>query len=200
MNSQPQVFTAHPSPALAVHSQTSAIPACPIGLDKLWEGFSLQKLESNGQSVQIDLAKPESCLPLFSITLSTSCGIDGDCQQAQRNDRTYWLLSNNSIGTEAILEADAEDVISRCTVCETTKPVLAIHSQSVEGLKCPNGWDDLWTGYSYLTVAIYFFDYWKSFIYSFYFYRAIISVAKLKPFKVPVLAYVNLENHFLLNV
>lgn len=45
--------------------------------------------------------------------------------------------------------------IFRCQVCETPTKTIAIHSQGNDVPSCPNGWEDLWTGYSFLMVSTY---------------------------------------------
>lgn len=136
---------------IAVHSQSVAIPECPLGQQKLWEGFSLLAINSNGQSAQVRLGKPESCMTHFQLGLSTSCSISGTCAESQRNDRSYWLVSNNSLGVEPLLEADMAEMVSRCVVCDVAGPVFAVHSQTIKIPACPSGWDSLWNGFSYLS-------------------------------------------------
>jgi len=41
----------------------------------------------------------------------------------------------------------------RCSVCEAPTRVIAVHSQSVSIPDCPNGWSELWTGYSFIMVS-----------------------------------------------
>lgn len=40
----------------------------------------------------------------------------------------------------------------RCSVCETTFNVIAVHSQTTLIPECPGGWESLWTGYSFVMV------------------------------------------------
>lgn len=40
----------------------------------------------------------------------------------------------------------------RCSVCETTSNVIAVHSQTPLIPQCPQGWESLWTGYSFVMV------------------------------------------------
>lgn len=40
----------------------------------------------------------------------------------------------------------------RCSVCETTSNVIAVHSQTTVTPECPRGWDSLWSGYSFVMV------------------------------------------------
>ena len=42
---------------------------------------------------------------------------------------------------------------NRCSVCETTSNVIAIHSQSAEVPFCPIGWRSLWIGFSFVMVT-----------------------------------------------
>ena len=42
----------------------------------------------------------------------------------------------------------------RCSVCEATANVLAVHSQSSSVPSCPNGWSSLWQGWSFLMVSL----------------------------------------------
>lgn len=44
---------------------------------------------------------------------------------------------------------EMEKYISRCSVCETTTRLIALHSQSMEIPDCPQGWEEAWIGYSY---------------------------------------------------
>ncbi len=38
-------------------------------------------------------------------------------------------------------------------VCEVDTNVLAVHSQDMNVPDCPNNWDSLWIGYSFLMVG-----------------------------------------------
>lgn len=40
----------------------------------------------------------------------------------------------------------------RCSVCETTSNVIAVHSQTTLTPECPRDWESLWTGYSFVMV------------------------------------------------
>ena len=53
------------------------------------------------------------------------------------------------------VDTDAvEPHISRCSVCETPGPVIAVHSQDQTLPMCPAGWEGLWDGYSFIMVCI----------------------------------------------
>lgn len=43
----------------------------------------------------------------------------------------------------------------RCSVCETTSNVIAIHSQTTLIPECPRGWESLWSGYSFVMVKVF---------------------------------------------
>ena len=45
-----------------------------------------------------------------------------------------------------------EPHISRCSVCETPGPVIAVHSQDQSLPTCPPGWQGMWDGYSFIMV------------------------------------------------
>lgn len=159
-----QIFVINPGTNIAaLHSQTTEIPKCQIGQRTLWDGYSLLRTDSNSQSTKFDLASPSSCMQQFTAGLTTACGIDGQCMEAQRNDRSYWLLANQSITQEAIPEADASIFVSRCVVCDNMpSTVLAIHSQSDTIPKCPIGYTELRNGYSYLMVSQIIFLFFMS--------------------------------------
>lgn len=41
---------------------------------------------------------------------------------------------------------------TRCAVCEAPAVVIAVHSQTIQIPRCPQGWDSLWIGYSFMMV------------------------------------------------
>lgn len=43
-------------------------------------------------------------------------------------------------------------VYFRCSVCETTSNVIAVHSQTTLTPECPKDWESLWSGYSFVMV------------------------------------------------
>lgn len=43
--------------------------------------------------------------------------------------------------------------MDRCSVCEAPTRVIAVHSQSMSIPNCPDGWDRLWSGYSFIMVT-----------------------------------------------
>ena len=42
---------------------------------------------------------------------------------------------------------------TRCAVCEAPAVVIAVHSQTIQIPHCPQGWDSLWIGYSFMMVC-----------------------------------------------
>lgn len=44
--------------------------------------------------------------------------------------------------------------ISRCAACQSPTPLIAVHSQSIMVPECPKGWNELWTGFSFVMVRI----------------------------------------------
>ena len=45
------------------------------------------------------------------------------------------------------------EYVSRCSVCLAPAPVIAVHSQSTSIPPCPQGWGQLWVGYSFVMVS-----------------------------------------------
>jgi integrin beta 8 len=81
------------------------------------------------------------------------CNLNEQCNVASRNDYSYWLSTSESMPAtmENIRGADLEKYISRCVVCETDSPLLAVHSQDEELPNCPNEWSSLnWIGWSFV--------------------------------------------------
>jgi hypothetical protein len=59
---------------------------------------------------------------------------------------TYWSLCCMAVLNELLF------VANRCTVCEAPTRVITVHSQSIQLPDCPDGWDPLWRGFSFLMV------------------------------------------------
>jgi len=43
--------------------------------------------------------------------------------------------------------------VCRCSVCEAPAMVIAIHSQTIQVPLCPQNWEMLWIGYSFMMVC-----------------------------------------------
>jgi integrin beta 8 len=82
------------------------------------------------------------------------CNIYQRCNLASRNDYSYWLSTSGRIPMMPVDNDAVEPHISRCSVCETPGPVIAVHSQDQILPSCPAGWQGLWDGYSFIMVSI----------------------------------------------
>lgn len=85
------------------------------------------------------------------------CNLNDVCDYAQSNDYSYWLSTTEPMPMTMtpIYANEISRYISRCSVCEAPTRVIAIHSQTIDIPQCPNGWDELWAGYSFLMVKIH---------------------------------------------
>lgn len=112
-----------PSVAIAVHSQDTTIPNCPVGWRSLWIGYSFLMHtaagdEGGGQS----LASPGSCLEDFRTTPFIECnGAKGTCHYFA-NKHSFWLTSidesfQSSPSSETLKAGQLLSRISRCQVC-----------------------------------------------------------------------------------
>lgn len=137
---------------LVKHSQSEEVPPCPLGLPKVWDGFSLMYLEGNEKSHNQDLGAPGSCIRRFHTMPFLFCDFNNVCNFASRNDKSYWLSSNAPIPMIPVNDTEIKPFISKCAVCEAPSHVIAVHSQSVDIPDCPNGWSTLWVGYSFAMV------------------------------------------------
>ena len=101
-----------------------------------------------------DLGSPGSCLRRVSSMPYMFCGINNVCNFASRNDYSYWLSTPHPMPMNMRpIEGDSiRHYISRCSVCESITQVIAMHSQNNYIPECPDGWDGLWTGYSFFMV------------------------------------------------
>lgn len=108
-------------------------------------------INGNNRAHGQDLGTLGSCLPRFTTMPFLFCNTDNTCRYASRNDYSYWLSTNQSLSSsELISEAQLKDYISRCVVCESRANVIAVHSQTILVPVCPQGWESLWTGFSFV--------------------------------------------------
>lgn len=135
------------------HSQTTNLPDCPAETVRLWDGYSLLYVQGNERAHGQDLGQPGSCLPKFSTMPFLFCNINQNCNLASRNDYSFWLSSPEPIPMMPVQENDIRPFISRCRVCEAPSMVMAVHSQSSMTPDCPEKWQRLWKGYSFLMVS-----------------------------------------------
>ncbi|XP_016096984.1 collagen alpha-2(IV) chain-like [Sinocyclocheilus grahami] len=135
---------------LVKHSQSEQIPMCPVGMSKLWDGYSLLYFEGQEKAHNQDLGLAGSCLPRFNTMPFLYCNPGDVCYYASRNDKSYWLSTTAPIPMMPVEEAEIKPYISRCSVCEAPSVAIAVHSQDITIPMCPAGWRSLWIGYSFL--------------------------------------------------
>lgn len=111
-----------PTRAIAVHSQTMAIPQCPGGWEELWIGYSflMHRDVGNGGGGQ-SLVSPGSCLEEFRIRLFIECRSKGTCNYFS-TATTFWLttIKDYEMFRKPIpqtLKTDHTSRVSRCVVC-----------------------------------------------------------------------------------
>ncbi|VEL25071.1 unnamed protein product [Protopolystoma xenopodis] len=85
----------------------------------MWEGYSFLSMSGSERAQVNDLASPGSCLRFFNPIPFMFCEKQENCFYAQRNDRTYWLSTDDQpMMWNAVTVNDTERYISRCVVCE----------------------------------------------------------------------------------
>lgn len=138
----------------AVHSQSVQIPQCPVNTNLLWSGYSFVNVVGNSRSVGQDLGSAGSCLQRFSTMPYMFCDINSVCNYAQNNDDSIWLSTGEEMpkDMQPIKARELQTFVSRCSVCETSTKVIAMHSQAMDIPTCPETWQELWIGYSYMMV------------------------------------------------
>lgn len=133
------------------HSQSLQIPECPAASSRVYSGFSLLFINGNNRAHGQDLGTLGSCLARFSTMPFLFCDTDATCRYASRNDYSYWLSTDQSVSSSELMsETQLQDHISRCTVCESRTNVIAVHSQTSLVPDCPQDWDSLWSGFSFV--------------------------------------------------
>jgi len=90
-----------------------------------------------------------SCVSRFNTMPFLFCDFNDVCNYASRNDKSYWLSTNEPIPMMPVAEHAIPEFISRCVVCEVQTNVIAVHSQDMNIPDCPPNWDNLWIGYSF---------------------------------------------------
>lgn len=128
------------------------MPDCPHGTSRIYSGYSFLFINGNERAHGQDLGTTGSCLPRFSTMPYLFCDTENNCRYASRNDYSYWLSTDTPMPANmvSITGDKLASYISRCSVCETTSNVIAIHSQTTLIPVCPQGWESLWTGYSFV--------------------------------------------------
>uniref|UniRef100_A0A3B4GG84 Collagen IV NC1 domain-containing protein n=1 Tax=Pundamilia nyererei TaxID=303518 RepID=A0A3B4GG84_9CICH len=134
------------------HSQTTDDPECPTGTKFIYNGYSLLYVQGNERAHGQDLGTAGSCLRRFSTMPFMFCNINNVCNFASRNDYSYWLSTDRPM-PENMAPFVGENIrphVSRCRVCEAPAMVIAIHSQTIQIPSCPENWEVLWIGYSFM--------------------------------------------------
>jgi collagen type IV alpha len=152
------------------HSQSAQVPDCPSGMVKLWDGYSLLMMQGNDHGYHQDLGKfsihcfsyliqfsisgsAGSCLQKFSALPYLRCDHTNVCYYGQTNDLTYYLSTTEPMPMMPVQRDQIRPYISRCAVCEAPANVMSFHSLSMTPPPCPNGWNILWQGYSFVMVG-----------------------------------------------
>lgn len=136
------------------HSQTTGVPQCPQGHSRLWSGYSFLQSEDEGRAFSQDLGLSGSCMQKFNPMPLLFCEIHDVCNYATRSLQSYWLATTEAVPMMPTRSQSMLRYISRCSVCTAPAPVLTIHGQSTTPPKCPAGWSELWTGFSFLMHAV----------------------------------------------
>lgn len=135
----------------ARHSQSSQVPSCPAGTSALWTGYSLLYTQANEQSNGQDLGRAGSCMKMFTPSPFHKCNLRNNCNAGGENDQTNWLSTGETVpsGTK-VRGQDIKRFVSRCVVCEAPTEVMAVHSQESRVPNCPNNWESMYVGYSFV--------------------------------------------------
>jgi hypothetical protein len=126
-----------------MHSQSTAIPACPMGWTSESIGYSyiLGSL-SSGVTASEDLGDTGSCLTKFGSIPIIEC-VNNQCDYYTGGDFSGWLWGGSG------------GAISRCNVCKKEDAtVKVIHSQTAITPNCPIGFSPIWTGYSLTLLSL----------------------------------------------
>lgn len=141
----------------------------PDSSQDLWTGFSALYMDtSSGSGWGQPLSSSGSCLPKFEIQPVVECSTHPGCEVIF-DESSMWMSTAPEIGSgstvgehlpEGEIEYDAgnptpvTDYISRCSVCESTYPWLAVHSFNDRVPDCPQASDGkfvaykIWVGWS----------------------------------------------------
>ncbi|XP_063691823.1 collagen alpha-2(IV) chain-like [Bolinopsis microptera] len=130
----------------AMHLQSNETPVCPVGTFKLWVGYSLVKAFDG--SGYIDLSDPGSCMRKFDPVPHVLCR-GRKCRLRGNNWKSTWLWNRNPHNR------NGEIMASRCSVCESAKTLLVVHSQNETVPDCPMGYTSqhFWSGFSFISAG-----------------------------------------------
>ncbi len=67
-----------------------------------------------------------------------------------------WYAANDveSLSSSDEGESKYRKMVSRCSVCEVERTLLAVHSGSTHNPECPPRWNTLWSGFSYISASV----------------------------------------------
>ncbi|VEL16627.1 unnamed protein product [Protopolystoma xenopodis] len=82
------------------------------------------------------------------------CVRDGTCHLGVRADRSYWLATTDELPMMPLDVSKVKHRIARCAICESPSQPFAFHAQAnqLEEAQCPQGWNELWHGFSFVMV------------------------------------------------
>ena len=104
---------------IAVHSQTTSIPDCPLGWENLWSGYSLAgSFLSGGYEAFNDLGSSGSCVEAFRPIPVIECSNPTNCDFYTAGDYGMWLSTDTVDQGNITGVANILPHISRCVVCE----------------------------------------------------------------------------------
>lgn len=148
----PGSVSAGPGFFITRHSQSTEDPECPDGTRFLYNGYSLLYVQGNERAHGQDLGTAGSCLRRFSTMPFMFCNINNVCNFASRNDYSYWLSTDRPMpeNMAPFVGESIRPYVSKCSVCEAPAMVIALHSQTIRIPACPDSWETLWIGYSFM--------------------------------------------------
>ncbi|MGE0614533.1 MAG: hypothetical protein AB7P04_02745 [Bacteriovoracia bacterium] len=115
---------AGPSPIIAIHSQTTTVPACPAGWAEVRApgvgGYSLLAMTGGDGGSNQNLSRMGSCVGEFRSLPFIEChgdnGQNARCDYMTGNDWSYYLSARDG-NTGALFGPNAPSIVSRCNVC-----------------------------------------------------------------------------------
>lgn len=137
-----------------LHSFNSTVPQCPQTTHKLWEGFSKGPNVDGGRGVAI--SDPGSCVQRFSV-LQTLSSLGANFAPGFGPMYSNWHIARDVEGVQEGKEVDpsaAEQFVARCSVCGAEASMLAVHSGSTQLPPCPDAWESMWTGFTYVVGTV----------------------------------------------
>jgi hypothetical protein len=104
-----------PTRAIAIHSQTMAVPSCPGGWQEMWVGYSfLMHTGAGSEGAGQALHSPGSCLEEFRARPFIECNGMGRCNNFA-TVLSYWLatIEDNEMFSKPIQQTLKRDLTSR---------------------------------------------------------------------------------------